>query len=97
MPRQPKTQPALVAYVGNALAPFSSQHALTDFHGHRIGVCRSTSTWRTYNSYVGTRMYQIYATVNGVEYTGRGRGFGDGMSVALRPCAVKADRCGSRS
>ncbi len=93
MARQPKTQPALVAYVGNALgdhAPFNScahQHALTDFHGNRIGVCRFMSWWSIRNSYIGNRMHQIHAIVDGVEYTGRG--FGEGMAVALRPRAVK--------
>lgn len=66
-------------YVGNGAGAVRD---LTDFAGKKIGTCRLASSWKV-NSYIGSRMYQIYATVNGVKYTGRG--FGTGMSVNLRP------------
>jgi hypothetical protein len=43
--------------------------------------------WRV-DSYIGTRMHQITAWIKGVRYTGRG--FGEGMSVRLRPMARQA-------
>lgn len=49
---------------------------LTDWHGHELGTWRAVASWRV-NSYVGSRMYQIEATIAGVTYTGRG--FGEGM------------------
>ena len=70
-------------YVGDGAG---AVRALTDWHGNRIGTCRLASSWKV-NSYIGSRMYQIYATVDGVEYTGRG--FGTGMSVNLRPVKGK--------
>jgi len=81
-----------VAYVGKTLGDGmgvdrhgpTSRRALTDWHGNQIGTCALTSSWRV-RSYIGCRMYQIYATINGVDYTGRG--FGEGMSVVLRRCA----------
>lgn len=48
---------------------------LNDWHGRPLGAWRATSSWRV-NSYMGTRMYQIQARINGVLYTGRG--FGEG-------------------
>jgi hypothetical protein len=62
----------------------TSRRALTTFLGTKVGTCALSSSWRV-NSYVGSRMYQIYARINGVDYTGRG--FGEGMSVNLRKCA----------
>jgi hypothetical protein len=73
----------LVAYVGKTEIA-SGTRTLTDWHGNKIGVCRMPRSWRV-NSYIGNRMYQIYASVDGVEYTGRG--FGEGMVVVLRPTA----------
>lgn len=49
---------------------------LTDWHGNKIGTCRSVASWRV-ESFLGTHMHQIEATVNGIIYTGRG--FGAGM------------------
>lgn len=72
-----------VAYVGKRNEA-KTHHALTLWTGEQIGTCRFSSSWRV-RSYIGERMYQIYATVNGVQYTGRG--FGEGMAVVLRPCA----------
>lgn len=69
-----------VGYVGKRL-PSGYQRELTDWHGRVIGVCMLTSSWAV-RSYIGSRMYQIYATIDGVRYTGRG--FGEGMSVNLR-------------
>ena len=79
------TSDFIVAYVG-ALAGgrgFNGQlgseppyHTLTDWHGKPIGTIRLTVSWRTSRSYVNSRMYQAYATVNGVTYTGRTTGEG---------------------
>lgn len=90
-----KTQPTLIGYVGASLGDGmgldrtgpTSRRELTDWHGKKIGTCFLSSSWRV-NSYIGTRMYQIYARVDGIDYTGRG--FGSGMAVVLRPCAKQA-------
>jgi hypothetical protein len=58
---------------------------LTDWHGNEIGICQTRSSWlRRHPIGSLTRMYQIYAWINGVKYTGRG--LGEGMSVRLRRC-----------
>lgn len=80
----------IIAYLGKTLGDGmgvdrhgpTSRRALNDFHGNKIGTAFISSSWRVY-SFMGTHMHQIYATINGVQYTGRG--FGEGMSVALRP------------
>lgn len=79
----------LVAYVGKKLGDGmgvdrngpTSRRELIDWHGKQIGTCYLSSSWKV-QSYVGSRMYQIYATVNGKTYTGRG--FGEAMAVKLR-------------
>ena len=84
----------IVGYVGKKLGDGmgvdrfgdTSRRELTDFQGNKIGTCALGSSWRV-NSYIGSRMYQIYATVAGVEYTGRG--FGENMAVNLRPVRNK--------
>ena len=53
-----------------------SSRDLTDWHGNVIGTIRLTSSWRTPRSFVSSRMYQGYATVDGVTYTGRTCGEG---------------------
>ena len=62
-----------------------TRHELTDWEGNKIGSCYLASSWPV-NSHVGNRMHQIYAWVDGKEYTGRG--FGERMSVALRETAL---------
>jgi len=81
----------LVAYVGESLKSgcginreLYSRNALTDGNGNKIGTCYLSSSWPV-NSWRGSHMFQIYAWVNGKEYTGRG--FGRGMSVVLRETA----------
>jgi hypothetical protein len=81
-----------VAYVGKKLGDGmgverfgeTSRHELTLWTGEKIGTCALGRSWRV-PAYTGERMYQIYATVNGVNYTGRG--CGQGMAVVLRPVA----------
>lgn len=81
----------LVAYVGKTIGDGmgcdrhgrTSRRALVDWHGTQIGTCFISSSWPV-RSYIGTHMNQIYARVDGVDYTGRG--FGEGMSVLLRRC-----------
>lgn len=86
-----------VAYVGKKLGDGmgverfgdTSRRELTSWTGEKIGTCAIGKGWRV-NSYIGSRMYQIYATVKGVEYTGRG--FGEGMAVVLRPLKKQPQR-----
>lgn len=81
----------MIAYVGKKIVGSGigcnndfARRELTDWHGKVIGTCYLSSSWRV-RSYIGTYMHQIYARVDGVDYTGRG--FGEGMAVNLRECA----------
>ena len=81
----------LCAYVGKNMnsgfgieRQYGTRHELTDWHGNKIGTCYLSTSWQV-NSYIGSRMSQIYAWANGKEYTGRG--FGEGMAVVLRETA----------
>lgn len=81
----------IVAYIGKDRRDgmgidreVGSGRDLTDWHGNVIGTVRLTSSWRV-NSFLGPRMYQAYAKVDGVWYTGRT--FGEGMSFAGKRCA----------
>lgn len=83
---------SFVAYVGRNRRDgmgvdriVGSTHELTDWHGAAIGTCTLGQSWPV-RSYVGSRMYQIYAWREGREYTGRG--FGEGMAVVLRETAA---------
>lgn len=58
-----------------------TSYELLDFEGNVIGSATIGSTWRV-NSWIGSHMHQIYAWVNGRQYTGRS--FGEGMAVRLR-------------
>lgn len=76
-----------IAYVGKRMDSdkhWCGTHELVNWHGDKIGHCYLAKRWRV-NSYIGSHMYQIYGTIDGVKYTGRG--FGEGMSVNLRRCA----------
>jgi hypothetical protein len=84
------TEDYVVAYVGQTIdhvlgnPPYTgmfSRRNLTDWHGNVIGTCSFTASWRI-SSWQSDRMYQIWATVNGVRYTGRG--MGAGMVCRLR-------------
>lgn len=57
---------------------------LHDWHGNVIGTWRATRSWPV-RSWIGSRMYQIYATVDRRTYTGRG--FGVGMILRARRIA----------
>lgn len=77
----------IVAYVGPLYTPAQPQphcRVLTNWTGSPLGTCCIKSSWRV-NSYIGPHMCQIYARINGADYTGRG--FGEGMAVRLRRCA----------
>jgi hypothetical protein len=76
----------LIAYVGKSLNEGIGldRRALTDGRGNQIGTCHYNAKWPV-RSYLGSYVYQIYATVDGTRYTGRG--FGEGMAVKLRPTA----------
>lgn len=71
------TKPIL-AYVG------VDNFTITTWDGKALGKCSLGKGWPV-RSYLGKRMYQIYATIDGKQYTGRG--FGAGMSVVLRETA----------
>lgn len=87
----------LIAYVGAPIGDGmgcdrsgpTSRRYLTDWHGNKLGTCYLSASWPV-RSYIGDRMYQIYATVNGQEFTGRG--FGETMVVRLRPVSRRNDR-----
>ena len=65
----------IIGYVGKPV-PGAARRDLTDWHGNKIGTCYISSTWKTPHSYVSDVMHQIYARVDGVDYTGRGAGEG---------------------
>lgn len=58
---------------------------VTVWTGDVLGYCTMGNGWRV-NSVYGSRVYQVYATIKGREYTGRG--FGSGMCVNLRETAA---------
>ena len=45
------------------------------WHGETLGTYRITSTWRIYSAW-SSSMSQVYARINGIEYTGRSMGVG---------------------
>lgn len=47
-----------------------------DLNGQRIGKYALVYGWKTPNSHVSDRMYQVEVIVNGVLYTGRSAGVG---------------------
>ena len=59
----------IIAYLGK-------DGALNDWHGAKLGTYRIASTWRTPRSSMSSTMSQVYATVDGVTYTGRSAGIG---------------------
>ena len=79
---QDYTAGGAVITAGLLIAYPAKDGALTDWHGRTIGTWRAVSSWRV-NSFIGSRMYQIEAVVNGATYTGRG--FGEGMIYRGRP------------
>lgn len=81
-----------VAYVGKAKRNgmgvdriAGQSYSLTTWMGDELGNATLGSSWRV-NSFIGSRMYQIYAWMSGREYTGRG--FGEGCAVVLRETAA---------
>ena len=82
----------IIAYIGKLAGDgmgvdrfgSTSRRELTDWYGNRIGFCALTKGWPI-RSYIGPNLYQVYASIGQVRYTGRS--FGEGMSVALRPIA----------
>ena len=86
------TEDFIVAYPGKIIphsgigcSNYKPRRELRDWHGNVIGTCFFSSTWETPRSWVSGEMHQIYATVNGVTYTGRGAGEG----MAFRGRRVK--------
>lgn len=76
------TPDRITAYVGKVSSEQGPQFRLTgnrdltDWHGNVIGRVRLVSSWETPRSHVSARMYQAYATVDGITYQGRTRGEG---------------------
>ena len=60
-------------------------HAIAVWTGDILGSCYLGAGWRV-DSYIGSRMYQATAWINGREYTGRT--FGNGMCISLRETAA---------
>ena len=82
-----------IAYVGKLaggrgfegrLGSESPYHELTNWHGNVIGTIRLGKGWSIRSCY-SDRMYQAYATIDGVQYTGRT--LGEGMPFAGKRCA----------
>ena len=48
---------------------------MTDWHGNILGEAVFVASWPVH-SYMGSRMYQVEATINGTIYTGRSMGSG---------------------
>jgi hypothetical protein len=61
------TPDLLIAYLGE-------NGVLTDWNGRAIGTYKITHAWRTPNSHVSDKMFQVQATVQGRKYTGRSAG-----------------------
>ena len=51
-------------------------YQLADGLGDRVGSIRLTSRWSTPRSCYSSEMFQAYAVIDGVTYTGRTNGFG---------------------
>jgi len=67
------TPEVCIGYVGKVA---NGHRELTDWHGKPIGTILLGNGWPTPRNYLSSRMYQAYATVNGVTYTGRTGGEG---------------------
>jgi len=84
------TNDYIVAYIGEPTGETigcgqpTGRRELQDWHGNRIGTCSFSSSWPI-NSYISDRMYQVYATVKGITYTGRS--CGEGMVFKGKRCA----------
>ena len=59
-----------------AIAYPGKDGVLTTWGGEAIGTWRAVASWPTPQSWIGPRMYQIEAVINGRTYTGRGCGEG---------------------
>lgn len=70
----------------HATAYPGADHKLMLWDGKVIGTWRAVASWRI-NSWIGDRMYQIEAIIDGRTYTGRG--LGEGMLWRGR---IKASR-----
>ena len=70
----------------NLVAYPAAGGVLTTWHGTPIGTWRAVSSWRV-DSYMGTRMYAIRATVDGATY--HGRGFGEGCILRGKRIAAE--------
>ena len=89
--------PVIYAYIGSGRRDgmgcdrlAAQSYPLQTWQGEQIGVAFMGEGWRV-NSWIGSRMHQIYAYSRGEdgllrEYTGRG--FGEGMAVTLRETAA---------
>src|SRR2546422_11649344 len=61
---------------GRIVAYLGKDKQLTKWDGTVIGTYRLASSWLTPSSCYSSRMFQVYATVNGITYTGRSAGEG---------------------
>lgn len=71
----------IIGYVGKlideksvGLSQNTTRHELTDFEGNRIGTINLYKSWPIRNGWKSDRMWQAYAHIKGVEYTGRTMG-----------------------
>ena len=49
---------------------FTDGCSITDWHGKVLGSAKITGSWPI-RSYMGSRMYQVRAVIDGMAYTGR--------------------------
>ena len=69
-----------IGYVKDHKSAMSERGVITDWHGNEIGkIVACTSTWPVH-SWMGNRMHQIEARIDGVLYTGRAIGDVHGVS-----------------
>ena len=84
------TPKVIIAYVGKVSETQGPEYRLqgnrdlTNWHGAIIGRIRLAKSWATPRSHVSSKMYQAYATVDGITYTGRTAG--EGMIFKGKAC-----------
>lgn len=59
--------------IGPASTSIALEGTMRDWSGNIIGTCKIKAWWPI-RSFIGDRMYQIEATIDGRTYTGRGLG-----------------------
>lgn len=91
-PFLPSPDGSVVVYVRSGQLDTAKVWMLSDHTGeHTMGTATVRSKWRV-NSYVGTHMFSVRATLTGKEHEGKtyfGKTFGPGMALRLKPMKGK--------